>query len=158
MLEKLIVVCNGEYNRSNGSLTDRGRSNVFALARILMLKLKGSRIAILSSPSIRAEETSLILASCLGVSRFSQHNCFGHRASCLDNSSYAQEAVSLVDRVGIRNDVVIVSTQVHHADFFLSVWAKDKDLSIPIALGTRPATARILYLKHRFVEKVDQHL
>ncbi len=141
MLEKIVVVRHGSYNISN--LTDEGRRDVTRLAESLAMHLNGSTVALLSSPTRRARETSEILASYLEGIQFEEHECLYPNGYC-PWSEQAAEALRPVEKKGADHKVVILSTHMEFIDDFPTFWGKQKGFHIQEGHDTPKGSARMI--------------
>jgi hypothetical protein len=140
-LKKIIVVCHGFY--SGGRLASEGRRQIEDLAKALVPRVAGCRIALLSSATARALETAKILATTLGGMKVEEEGCLCSHGSGMSEES-AREAIRLVEEKGKEYEVVILSTHLEFAQYFPFFWGKTRGFRIPVDTDVPDGTARII--------------
>ena len=152
-LQQLVIVRHGYYDFTG--LTEEGKQQVTRLAKVLATKLNGSKVALLSSTSPRAIQTSEILAAHLGELKFQKHEHLKSSGGSLDDNQ-AKKVIELVEKRGKTNSVVILSTHMEFIDGFPTVWGKTLGLSIITPEDETPkGTARIIDVQTGKVEHIQ---
>lgn len=118
-MKYIVVVRHGDYGR-DGHLNNFGFDQMNALAEKLKFLIGDARVAVMSSPAIRARESAIIIANVFGVD-------YGTQDFLSEDSGMKDigRAIAFADS-DKKNDALILVAHGPCAELFVALYCGDK--------------------------------